>query len=207
MTDAEFLDAVAEGLPESDSRRLLKIISDGRTDALTQTVSATAGREIVSRLDAELLRFHYTEENLLAEDSPEFAVLFVDLDGLKSVNDACGHAEGDSLLELAGKTLNSVVARPTDYVIRWGGDEFVCIMRTDGYPQEPEDLATLMRVRIEIALGAAGVAASVGKSATGFDVSLSDAIQTADESMYLDKSIRKNGCIKDAVTGEEFTTC
>ncbi|UFZ06772.1 GGDEF domain-containing protein [Bradyrhizobium ontarionense] len=55
-----------------------------------------------------------------------FAVLYLDLDGFKPVNDTFGHAAGDELLKMVGATLRDVVA-PTDIIARIGGDEFVVL--------------------------------------------------------------------------------
>ncbi|MGY3453558.1 diguanylate cyclase domain-containing protein [Bradyrhizobium sp. USDA 4353] len=58
-----------------------------------------------------------------------FAVLYLDLDGFKPVNDTFGHAAGDELLKTVGKTLRSIVS-PSDVIARIGGDEFV-VLATD----------------------------------------------------------------------------
>ncbi|WP_315719275.1 MULTISPECIES: GGDEF domain-containing protein [unclassified Bradyrhizobium] len=55
-----------------------------------------------------------------------FAVLYLDLDGFKPVNDTFGHAAGDELLKIVGRTLRDVVA-PSDLIARIGGDEFVVL--------------------------------------------------------------------------------
>jgi len=52
---------------------------------------------------------------------------FIDVDGLKQLNDTHGHLAGDALLRLVGETIRENV-RPYDLVVRYGGDELVCAM-------------------------------------------------------------------------------
>jgi diguanylate cyclase (GGDEF)-like protein len=63
-----------------------------------------------------------------ASDGTKCALFFVDLDQFKYVNDTCGHASGDHLLQLAAQQLRYAV-RPEDFVARFGGDEFVVLLR------------------------------------------------------------------------------
>jgi diguanylate cyclase (GGDEF)-like protein len=86
------------------------------TDELTGAFTRRFGLEEVSR---ELERAHRTGARLV--------LAFVDVDGLKVVNDSQGHLAGDALLRLLGETLRANV-RPYDVIVRYGGDELLCAM-------------------------------------------------------------------------------
>src|SRR5690606_12593255 len=78
-------------------------------------------------------RHHFVNEleqeiERLAGSAQRSAVLFVDLDQFKYVNDTCGHPAGDELLKLAARCIASAV-RGTDVVARFGGDEFAVLLR------------------------------------------------------------------------------
>jgi len=61
--------------------------------------------------------------------------LFLDLDGLKTVNDTHGHSAGDALLRVAAERIGGAL-RPTDVLARVGGDEFVVLLESMGTPEE-----------------------------------------------------------------------
>jgi diguanylate cyclase (GGDEF)-like protein len=86
------------------------------TDELTGAWTRRFGLEEVSR---ELERAHRTGAGLV--------LAFVDVDGLKAVNDNQGHLAGDALLRLLGETLRANL-RPYDVIVRYGGDELLCAM-------------------------------------------------------------------------------
>ena len=74
----------------------------------------------------ELTRARRTETTLV--------LAFIDVDGLKQVNDADGHLAGDELLQLLGVTVYAFV-RPYDVVVRYGGDELLCAMPSVRVPE------------------------------------------------------------------------
>ncbi|MGH8854343.1 MAG: putative bifunctional diguanylate cyclase/phosphodiesterase, partial [Telluria sp.] len=76
------------------------------------------------------------------------ALLFIDLDEFKHVNDSHGHATGDQLLKSAAQRLQSLL-RPTDQVARFGGDEFLVLL----HPVEGERQAASVAARIVEAFG------------------------------------------------------
>jgi diguanylate cyclase (GGDEF)-like protein len=76
------------------------------------------------------------------------AVLFIDLNGFKRVNDELGHQAGDRVLEIAARRIRSA-ARPSDLCGRWGGDEFVVVC--ERLPSAA--IAERIGARLEAALG------------------------------------------------------
>ena len=91
-------------------------LSRSTRDELTGAWMRKFGLEEIAR---ELERSHRTGSQLV--------LAFLDVDGLKVVNDERGHLAGDALLRLVGETILRNI-RPYDIVVRYGGDEFVCGM-------------------------------------------------------------------------------
>jgi diguanylate cyclase (GGDEF)-like protein/PAS domain S-box-containing protein len=119
------------------------------------------------------------------------AVLFVDLDRFKLVNDGMGHAAGDALLETVAQRLAQVM-RPSDTVARFGGDEFVVLC--DEIADEAvavamaERLTDVLRPPVVLADGEIFVSASVGVALSGGDKdSAASLLRDADTAMYMAK--------------------
>lgn len=119
------------------------------------------------------------------------AVLMIDLDDLKTVNDSGGHHAGDALLVSAATALQGAV-RESDVVARYGGDEFAVFVDA----QEVTDLATVA-AHYAGALESAGVAASVGAAPVlagdGPGTGVQRALAEADAAMYAAKLRRRAG--------------
>lgn len=119
------------------------------------------------------------------------ALLFVDLDRFKVVNDSLGHATGDRLLREVAKRLTSAV-RPSDTVARLAGDEFLVICRDVSSIQEAtavaERIRHLLLTPVDLGGDLVRVTASVGVCLAEPGSSAEDVIRDSDAAMYSAKS-------------------
>jgi diguanylate cyclase (GGDEF)-like protein len=94
-------------------------------------------------------------------------VLFIDLDGFKNVNDTLGHSAGDELLQAVAQRLKSAL-RPTDNVVRFGGDEFIVILapvaHAGGAARVAARIAVAFLQSFELSRGRHTVSTSIGIS-------------------------------------------
>lgn len=150
-------------------------------DALTQIPNR---RALYIRLDEEVKRANRFNHPL--------AVVMMDIDGFKKVNDGWGHKTGDVVLQKTAKLLEADI-RASDYVGRYGGDEFVIILpetERDKIIKQTERL----REKIEQNFKEYDLSACFGLAVLGENCESADAImQAADEAMYFVKNNGKNG--------------
>ncbi|HEV2726857.1 MAG TPA: EAL domain-containing protein [Solirubrobacterales bacterium] len=147
-------------------------------DALTGLPNRTL---ILDRIEQTLTRARHNQEPV--------AVLFVDLDNFKAINDSLGHAMGDELLCAVAERLEGVI-RETDALGRLGGDEFVVVAEGISLAAGPELIAErlLQAFGEPFALGEEGetrvhAKASIG-IATGLRPSAEELLRDADIAMY-----------------------
>jgi diguanylate cyclase (GGDEF)-like protein len=127
------------------------------------------------------------------------ALLFVDLDGFKRVNDQYGHRAGDAVLQGVAERASRAV-RNVDSVGRWGGDELVVVLESTDRQKIPELIARV-RHAVEAPLDYAGqslkVGASIGSAIVPDDAeSAGDLIRLADRRMYEDKHAKRRHGVK-----------
>jgi diguanylate cyclase (GGDEF)-like protein len=159
-----------------DARRL------ATTDALTGLLNR---RALLDGLHRECARSD--------RHSVPMSLLLLDVDHFKRINDEHGHAAGDAVLQAVARVLTSA-ARRSDYVARWGGEEFVVAL-----PQTGDAGARIAAERLRRAVASMGVAVgdrgelvratvSIGAASSGAPWSIDALVAAADEAMYAAKA-------------------
>ncbi|MGE5648620.1 MAG: diguanylate cyclase [Bacillota bacterium] len=130
-------------------------------------------------------------------ERPSFALLFIDLDNFKTINDQCGHSAGDQVLVAVAARLKEAV-RVSDVVARYGGDEFVVLLK--GVTDADAVIATENKIReiveepVQLEHGTAQVGVSIGWALFPQDGEDVDALmKIADQRMFDAKKSRKVG--------------
>lgn len=177
----------------------LGVVSTARlVEAMAGLLAARSLQDQLTGLANRELAFHHLRE-LCGRDATgqsHVAVVYVDLDDFKQVNDAHGHAVGDSLLITVANRLRSA-ARPGDLVARLGGDEFAIIIALDDPTQDGgREVAAGLGGRFLAAVHAGEPIHTVGSCRASVGVAIahcSDAdsdtlMREADLAMYAAKS-------------------
>ncbi|MFI5909208.1 diguanylate cyclase domain-containing protein [Dactylosporangium sp. NPDC051541] len=151
-----------------------------RRSALSDLLTALPNRaSFLATLEAAVER--------AAAGGPPFAVLFLDLDGFKRVNDTLGHAAGDELLVHVARRIRGCL-RPTDVPARFGGDEFLVLLPgvTDGaaLAEITERLARSIRAPFNLAAGSARIGVSIGATTSDRHPTAEQLLHDADAAMY-----------------------
>lgn len=125
-----------------------------------------------------------------------FALLFIDLDGFKAVNDQLGHDAGDAVLQEAAARLRGVL-RGNDDIARFAGDEFVGLATAVTKPNVAavvRNVQTALSFELDRIEGSAAVSASVGASLFPDDAADAPALlRIADQAMYAVKQASRRG--------------
>jgi diguanylate cyclase (GGDEF)-like protein len=159
-----------------ERRERASLVHASRHDALTGLLTRHAG---TSALDEAL------------SDAGAVAVLFLDLDGFKQLNDTAGHAVGDLVLKQAAARLAGAL-RPTERAVRWGGDEFVVVCSGVGDAAQLETVADRLLAVLREPFRVPGrplvtLTASVGAARAHSPVEATALLEAADAAMYAAK--------------------
>jgi diguanylate cyclase (GGDEF)-like protein len=138
---------------------------------------------------------------LCQRSKTELAILYIDLDGFKAVNDAHGHSVGDQLLHAVATRIDASI-RTSDIAARFGGDEFAIALTSSGLDHASlfsERLIDTLSTPYQLSGAEANISASIGVA--GYPVSATDIdalIDKADQAMYTAKALgKKRYCVAE----------
>ncbi|MFH1913538.1 MAG: diguanylate cyclase [Pseudomonadota bacterium] len=156
-----------------------------KTDPLTGVANRRALQERF-----ELARYK------AARHATPFSVIVIDLDEFKTINDTLGHIEGDGVLKAVASAIARTL-RPTDLLVRWGGDEFLILM--EGTAEEAGIVTERVRAFMPSAPSGKPLSFScgIGQHKEGDD--LNSLTQRADEAMYKAKATGNHCLITDEI--------
>ena len=148
-------------------------------DGLTGVKNKNAHRETVRRLEEEI-----------KNGTAKFAVVMLDVNNLKTINDNFGHEDGDKVI--IGSCYSLCKAFSHSPVYRIGGDEFVAIVENDDYENRQEIYEKLRKKEIEVKKIKYDFAVGMATFNPEIDKCFQDVFSRADEEMYINKKASKN---------------
>ncbi len=154
--------------------------SEARIDALTGLANRRALEEILAAEISRAQRFAH-----------QLAVVLLDLDRFKEINDSFGHAAGDVMLRAVSRLLTSL-ARQGDTVARWGGEEFVVVLPETDLAGARRFAERLRRTIEAHAVGDMKTSASCGVATMLPGDSVEELLGAADRALYQAKSNGRN---------------
>lgn len=165
------------------AEQLVEMERQAHLDPLTQLANR---RFVESNLHARLEEYR---RNLW-----RFGILFIDIDHFKNINDTYGHAAGDSVLRMVGRSLDAC-SRYFDTLGRWGGDEFLAII-VNAQPQNLAEVGERFRALVErselVDPPRACVTISIGGVVVEPDDTVDSLILRADRKLYEAKQGGRN---------------
>ena len=174
--DSDVATAILSSLERMDER-IKQLGQEASLDELTGVLRRRAG---VIALEREVNRAHRSLSGALV-------LAFIDVDGLKTVNDGLGHAAGDDLIRSVAQALRTAL-RSEDLVFRYGGDEFVCVL-----PESDLQGAQrrLQEIQQQIAAEHGREVFSVGLAALRDGESAEQLCARADGALYAERRLRR----------------
>ncbi|MBU3001999.1 putative bifunctional diguanylate cyclase/phosphodiesterase [Paraglaciecola arctica] len=176
-----------EMLEQTVSLRTKEVVRISNIDPLTNLANRKSFSSILKKLI-----------DVAKAEKQKMAVLFIDLDGFKTINDQNGHATGDIVLARVAQRI-SEITKDKYQVCRWGGDEFIVAMSNVSVTQASSfasELISEIKRPIDLSINSVGVGATVGISIypehanTGDDL-----ILLADTAMYEQKLVKNSNVL------------
>ncbi len=176
-------------------RRALRIA--GHRKSIEKNLRHEANHDELTGLPTRKLLLDRMRQALLAceKENTLGALLFVDMDGFKKINDSHGHKIGDEVLMAVARRMQQTV-RPTDTVARLGGDEFVILLSPIGRRENAGIVAHRVQAALSVPVESGALRLHIGAS-IGVAVfpeesdSIEELMKLADAAMYRAKASRK----------------
>jgi diguanylate cyclase (GGDEF)-like protein len=188
------LAAVAIAWLVGQRRRLHAKLKDPREQA-SRALAFHAYHDTLTGLPNRAYLMRELEHALASQQTGSLAVMFIDLDGFKAINDTLGHEAGDTFLRAVASSLRSSV-RERDTVSRFGGDEFVLVVQAYGGIENLvrvcRKVLDLVSKPVNVSGQLVAVSPSIGVAVAPKDGELAEAlIRNADAAMYAVKETGK----------------
>ncbi|MFA6302342.1 MAG: EAL domain-containing protein [Legionella sp.] len=164
---------------------------------LESSIVFQANHDALTKLPNRVLLHDRIEHDLEIANrfQSQLAVMFVDLDHFKDINDVLGHQKGDILLQIVAKRLEECI-RKSDTVARFGGDEFIILFLTKGHKEVTElckKILKIIAIPIKIDKEELHISASIGMCIYPQDgLDGTSLIKNADMAMYQAKKSGRN---------------
>ncbi len=165
---------------------------------INQQMAYLATHDALTELPNRVLLYDKLNQaiNLAKRSKNHVAILFIDLDGFKQINDSLGHSAGDILLKQVAKCLQTSI-RKADTAARWGGDEFIIVLENLEHAEYVieivEKLLQVMSQPITISEQDVFITPSIGISLFPKDgATADDLLARADAAMYSVKDSGRN---------------
>ena len=166
----------------ADRKGAAAILQTAYRDGLTGAFLRGAGTELLQKAVDRARR-----------DRNGLIVLFIDVDGLKSINDGLGHAEGDRALSALGAALHQGL-RSYDVIVRYGGDEFVCALPSASVAAAERRVDELRAI---LERSETDVRITVGYAELVEGETLEDVVARADRDLYARRAATRPGGARD----------
>lgn len=132
---------------------------------------------------------HFSDEN------QKFAIAFLDIDHFKKINDTYGHDGGDEVLKAFANQL-VLMTRSKDFVIRYGGEEFLILIYNISFEEALKKLEDVRKSVEEMSIDLNGkivhISVSIGVHIGNYNEKIHDVISKADEAVYEAKNTGRN---------------
>ena len=188
--DGKIIGAVESFSADTGVSTVRRELNELRQSSQTDKLTGIANRQ---SLDA---RLHGMIAEQHEQDESGFAIMFIDIDDFKKVNDSFGHDTGDKVLQMVAQTIQKNLRR-SDIVGRWGGEEFLVILYQVNSEKAVKNIAEKIRMlieysRLDLEKTRISVTVSIGATLLTKEDTIKSVVDRADQLMYNSKTAGKN---------------